>query len=106
MVTEPQSPVIMFKYAKSMLRKPFLLSLKPQQHPRVSSGNSEYAQIIDSLDETVDPCDNFYEYACGGWKSTQTVPTGHSKWNTFNIVEMENKAAMKEVRHCYCHNRI
>ncbi|XP_071826539.1 endothelin-converting enzyme 1-like isoform X2 [Apostichopus japonicus] len=66
-------------------------------HPRVSSGSSEYAQIIDSLDETVDPCDNFYEYACGGWKSTQTVPTGHSKWNTFNIVEMENKAAMKEM---------
>ncbi|XP_033107580.1 membrane metallo-endopeptidase-like 1 [Anneissia japonica] len=32
------------------------------------------ASLISKMDPTVDPCVNFYEYACGGWKEKSVIP--------------------------------
>ena len=30
--------------------------------------------ILDSIDETVDPCENFFEFACGTWLKKNRIP--------------------------------
>ena len=32
--------------------------------------------IVTGLDQTVDPCDDFYQFSCGNWISNTEIPTG------------------------------
>ena len=32
--------------------------------------------VLQNLNQTVDPCDDFYNFTCGGWEATHTVSQG------------------------------
>lgn len=51
--------------------------------------------IKESLDPTVDPCTDFYSYACGGWLKKTKIPKTKSSYGSFNAL---NDVLLKTLR--------
>ena len=47
------------------------------------------AQLLEAIDPTADPCDDFYQYACGTWNKKYVIPDDKSSYNTFEKLQDE-----------------
>lgn len=55
------------------------------------------SDILHAIDPSIDPCDDFYSYACNGWIKNNPVPDGKSLWSTFGKLEQQNQLIIKHV---------
>uniref|UniRef100_A0A3B4V2J9 Endothelin-converting enzyme 1 n=1 Tax=Seriola dumerili TaxID=41447 RepID=A0A3B4V2J9_SERDU len=53
--------------------------------------------VIGALDRSIDPCHDFYNFACGGWVKNNPLPEGKSRWGPFSNLWEHNMLVMKHL---------
>ncbi|PPQ78520.1 hypothetical protein CVT25_011792 [Psilocybe cyanescens] len=55
------------------------------------------ASILSSIDSSQDPCENFYDFANGGWLRSHPLPPDKANFGKFEALSQENKQIIRTI---------
>ena len=64
---------------------------------RTESCKDLASTVAAAMDTSVDPCDDFYAFSCGGWVKANPIPPGRSRYSPFDQLDERNKEALIEI---------
>src|SRR5579884_1444937 len=69
-----------------------ILAQSPPSAPSSSSGLD-----LKAIDKSVNPCQDFYHYACGGWLKSNPIPAEESRRGRFDELHDRNQATLRGI---------
>lgn len=73
-----------------------LLALTPSSIFGSVEGDRKAAQLLlSSIDESKDPCADFYEFTCANWIKRNPIPADEESVSAFSIIERNVKQQLR-----------
>jgi len=52
---------------------------------------------LDTVDKTIDPCVDFFQYACGNWIKNAEIPADRGRWGSFEELDERNLDTLRGI---------
>ena len=50
-----------------------------------------------ALSRAIDPCENFYKFACGGWMAANPLPNDQARFGRFDAIQERNRTVLQNI---------
>jgi putative endopeptidase len=67
----------------------------PATTPEASAARTTFDRS--DLNTSVSACDDFYEYATGGWRARTEIPAAYPEWGQFAVLEDRNRDIVRRI---------
>ena len=65
--------------------------------PLTGMAQNKSGIVVDNLDKTANPTEDFYKFATGGWQKNNPLPAAYSRFGSFDQLQEDNNKRINAI---------